>query len=190
MRSQLTVRMPDDLRAQLEAAARKRGRNLTDELLGRLGASFAREHEQKRDPATRALMFLISRAAKYIGYRRPNWHRNPFCFHAFRLAVGQLLEALEPPGEIRPPFESGKDVSFFVKHLKTPEAFAEYAAELVIQRLEYPLPLEEFSMTQGAIDSSKMKNPIIAEIMDDRERENYGMYNVRRALQLGEKKGG
>src|SRR6516165_455129 len=36
MRSQLTIRMPDDLRTELEAAARKRGHNLTDELLWRL----------------------------------------------------------------------------------------------------------------------------------------------------------
>ena len=56
-RSQLTVRMPDDLRAELEAAARRRNRNLTDELIGRIRVSFAREHEQKRDPATRALLF-------------------------------------------------------------------------------------------------------------------------------------
>ena len=56
-RSQLTVRMPDELRAELEAAARRRNRNLTDELIGRIRGSFAREHEQKRDPATRALLF-------------------------------------------------------------------------------------------------------------------------------------
>jgi hypothetical protein len=56
-RSQLTVRITDDLRAELEAAARRRNRNLTDELIGRIRVSFAREHEQKRDPATRALLF-------------------------------------------------------------------------------------------------------------------------------------
>src|SRR5262245_44631170 len=82
----VAVRMQDDLRAQLDAAAKKRGYTLTDEVLGRLRASFAREREQRRDRAMRALGFLIATVADvaHLGGRlNKQWHRDPFMFQAF-----------------------------------------------------------------------------------------------------------
>jgi hypothetical protein len=129
-RAQLTVRMPDDLRSELEAAAQRRGRNLTDELLGRLRASFARERDRQRDPPLRAWCFLISELASYIHYETPNWHKNPFWFRAFKLGVAGLLDALEPRGEVRPP----KDLDPAIDH-ETPEAQAKAALNIVFHQL-------------------------------------------------------
>jgi hypothetical protein len=128
MRSQVNVRMPDGLRAELDAAARKRGRNVSEELLARLRSSFAREREHQRDPALRAWGFLISEVASYSHFQTPNWHKNPWWFRAFKLAVIELLNALEPRGELRPPKDSeGAE--------ETPEAQAKIAANIVLHLL-------------------------------------------------------
>jgi hypothetical protein len=103
--------MPDELRADLEAAARKRGhgRTLTDEMLARLRSSLSRERDDERDPALKALNFVIAQLAERIsgGVYIPRgefrlqqlreWRSDPFKFGAFKFAVGKLLDALEPP---------------------------------------------------------------------------------------------
>src|SRR3974390_1784966 len=98
--AQLTVRMPDDMRARLDAAARKKGWSLSQELLWRLRVSFEKEnYRDQRDPATRALCFLIAETAQRVHFNVPlEWQRNPFLFKAFKLAVATLLDALQPPG--------------------------------------------------------------------------------------------
>ena len=109
--AQLTVRMPDDLRGELEAAAHKRGggRTLTDEVVARLRSSLSRERDDERDPALRALNFVVSQLAERVsggslladrGLRseaQKKWRTDPFLFRAFKFAVGKLLDALEPP---------------------------------------------------------------------------------------------
>src|SRR5690242_944777 len=115
-RAQLTIRLQETERAQLEAAAKKSGQTVTAELLSRLRRSFDREHEKKRDPATRHLSNLVAAIARRVqlegGRWSPNgprstppkeWHLDPFEFRVFRLAVDKILGALEPPGEIPPP---------------------------------------------------------------------------------------
>jgi hypothetical protein len=103
--------MPDDLRGELEAAARKRGgdRTLTDEVVARLRSSLSRERDDERDPALKALNFVVSQLAERVsggslladrGARlelQREWRTDPFKFRAFKFAVGKLLDALEPP---------------------------------------------------------------------------------------------
>jgi hypothetical protein len=103
--------MPDDLRGELEAAARKRGsgRTLTDEVVARLRSSLSRERDDERDPALKALNFVIAQLAERVsggmyledkGARlvdQKEWRTDPFKFRAFKFAVGKLLDALEPP---------------------------------------------------------------------------------------------
>ena len=95
--AQLTIRMPDDLRDELELSANKKGWSLTQELLWRLRSSYQRQRqERRRPPATRAICFLIGEIAGYASAFNPaEWHRSPFAFKAFRLAVARLLGALE-----------------------------------------------------------------------------------------------
>src|SRR5262245_59968005 len=106
--SQLTslfaVRMPEDIRKQLGAAAKKSQRNASQELLARLNSSFARDRDRARDPAIRALCFFFSELAERVSWPGPKpWHRNPFSFRAFKLGVVELLNDFEPKGGIRPP---------------------------------------------------------------------------------------
>ena len=106
----LTIRIDDDLRGQLEAAAvkraeRRRGWNLSREILLRLRCSLDKEREHRRSPAMRALCDLISDMAKHDLHtdQQQSWHRDPFTFRAFKVAVTRLLDGLEPAGEKRPP---------------------------------------------------------------------------------------
>src|SRR5215204_2534089 len=101
--SPLTIRMPKEMREELEKAANKRDWSVSQELLRRLNASFMRDRERSRDRSLRALCFLISEIAEGVvlpipDFRldnlRPLWRTNPFLFRAFKLAVGKLLNAL------------------------------------------------------------------------------------------------
>jgi Arc-like DNA binding domain len=106
--SPFSLRMPEDLRKRLEVAAEKSGRSTSQELLARLNTSFARERDQNRDPAVGAICFLISQLAKEFtllkkmipAQKEVRWHQIPFVFRTFKLAVGGLLDALEPKKEI------------------------------------------------------------------------------------------
>lgn len=111
--AQLTICMPDDLRAELEKSAAKKGWSLTQELLWRVRDLFNQEHDKRRDPALRALTFVVAQLAERVAggmyvaheeHRRElskEWRTNPFKFCAFKFAVGRLLDELQPPGEIQ-----------------------------------------------------------------------------------------
>src|SRR5262249_44732506 len=153
-RAQLTVRMPDDLRAQLVAAARQHGGDwtLTDELVGRIRASFIREREQDRDPAMRALCFLVSQLARNIpgpGRRVPTaaWRSDPFFYEAFKIAVGQLLNALAPPGRAKRykatltkngMHSADPSALRYIESFENTEARAAYVVDLILSLLKKP----------------------------------------------------
>src|SRR5262245_52078195 len=101
--AQLTIRMPDDLRAKLEKSAEQKGWSLTQELLARLESSYRQERDElDRPPVMRAIRYLIDGIAGRVSYYGQwDWRRSPFAFRVFRLAVGQLLEALEPAGDMQ-----------------------------------------------------------------------------------------
>jgi hypothetical protein len=175
MRSQVNVRMPDDMRARLEAAARKRGRNVSEELLARLNASFARERELERERATRALMHMLSAAAdlpaiyaKFSRLPKRPWTRDPFLFQSFRLAVAQVLDELEPPGDPRS-FDAkpGKLLPF-----DTPEDLADFMSKELLLALSEPNRLLVRAKASGAN-------------LDEYQQGAYALLNVRRDLGLG-----
>jgi hypothetical protein len=171
MRSQVGVRMPDDMRAQLEAAARKRGHSLSDELLARLRASFARDDEQQRDPLARALNSLIFRIARDVRMftRSKEWTRNPFAFRAFKLGVAKLLDAFDPPGDIHAPvFEND------YRPFEAPEDLAAMAADTLLTWLFYARPLSKDRKTQLEQELQLDSGPY--------ERELYELLRVRNYL--------
>jgi len=198
--AQLTVRMPDEMRDELEAAAHKRGWSLTQELLWRLRASLTREdHEQHQDRALRALCFLISEMARKKlctgepWYRDEHteragapWHRDPFIFMAFRLAVAKLLEALQPPGELRRPRTKTKDYFYGTD---TPESLADHAAKGILSDLYYGTPQDAEDL-KAFVQAWKLPYmPQFGERMvEELERQGNTMTRARRDVGIDEPK--
>jgi hypothetical protein len=186
--AQLTIRMPDDMRAQLEAAAQKRGWSLTQELLWRARLSFTKERENRREPAIRALCFLISEAARYAFESQRKLHRDRFAFRAFRLTVLKLLDALEPIGEMRSFIEYvvPEQRELPQAHwLKTPEGVAELNANKILQRLLEPEPMIEANKEFFA-SLSPHQRTLFKGFHDERLHYAYGMLNANRDLEVGQ----
>lgn len=160
--SPFSLRMPEDLRKQLEGAAKKSGRSVSQELLIRLNVSFARERDMERDPAMRALCFLIAEiASQVVGPHKfneetktetpiHNWRFEPFFYRAFKLAVGRILDLLEPMGDISPPkiriefgpnsglatqAEADQLAGILKQSFSSPEARADYAIDYILRWL-------------------------------------------------------
>jgi hypothetical protein len=140
----LTIRMFDEMREELEKAARKRasrnpGWNLSQEILFRLRCSLNRELEHQRNQPMRDLCWLISDMAKRELHtdlpEQQFWHRDPFTFRAFKVAVAKLLDRLEPAGEMRPPRTLANVFQPFGP-LDDPEMLGEYAADKELIALE------------------------------------------------------
>jgi Arc-like DNA binding domain len=139
--SPLSIRMPTDLRKELEAAARDSGKSITQELLRRLNDSFQRDRNKKRDPASRALCYLLAELIELVkvnmGEDRQQWRADPFAFQSIKLGFAQILDALEPKGEIKPP----DDISLnpvAVIAATSPDAMAKTAAQLILYWLQTP----------------------------------------------------
>jgi hypothetical protein len=213
--------MPDELRAQLEAATEKRGaeRTLTDEVVARLQSSLSRERDNDRDPALRALNFVIAQLAERISggdyiprgefrlQQLQEWRTDPFKFGAFKFAVGKLLDELEPPerdysgGLSKAQYEAIKE--------KAQKEAAEYAAEHFGYTPEMQKWFFEIHKTPeaygahafGSLWTQLMRtNPLterekemgrrFPHFGDVIEREFYGFEKARRDLGIDESNGG
>ena len=193
----LTIRMDNDLRHQLERAASKRGRkrawNLSQEILLRLRVSLNREHEEHPDRALRALCFVISEMARNFFStegRVPEiaggpWQRDPFTFTAFKLAVGKLLDGLQPPGDLRRPRTKDGDWRYGTE---TPESIAEHAAKEILSDLSYTrMPDQEMRtlIQKITLPTNPHYGEWLAELL---ERDFYAMSSARRDLGIDEPK--
>lgn len=195
--AQLTVRMPDDMRARLDAAAKKKGWSLSQELLWRLRVSFEKEnYRDRRDPATRALCFLIAETAQrvHIGVL-VEWNRNPFLFRAFKLAVAALLDRLEPAGSAKSPVpEFSKvlkphELQLIGDRWKTPETAAAEAAKLTLTSLFLPAhDVEDVKTRLRGLNFPERPN-LSEELIKVFEGEFYAMANARRDLAIDEARG-
>jgi hypothetical protein len=187
--------MPDDLRTELEAAAAGRGHSLTQEMIGRLKESLARERIDRQDPAMRALCFLFQNLAESIHFRQRNfkWHRDPFTFRAFKLGVAQLLDALEPPGEVKPsgllarigPIDDALSKQM-AEWLKTPESAAAHAAAFTLGGLFRPrkvMPEEEAWMREEQQKHPWPHRPTYGEeLIEEWKRQYFAMTRAGRDL--------
>jgi len=195
-RAQLTIRMPDDMRAELEAAAKKRGWSLSEELLWRLRVSFAKERAENREPSMRALCFLIAELAEHIVGPRVvrgkfetalyDWRSDPFFYRAFKIAVGRLLDALEPPGPIKAYQVTANEAELepsmerYIASFKTPEARAECSVDYI------------FTALRQAAHQTKERREEQRKLMGMYpilEREFYGMPDAAKALALKPRSG-
>jgi len=179
------------MRGELEAAAKANGTNISQELLRRLQNSFNRDREKARDPAMQALCFLIAETAQQTAGMstpmrpRQEWRTNPFYFRAFKIAVGKLLDALEPKGEIKPPIdmqfkraeEAGGLENEFLKSFGNPELRGTYAARSIWADLRNkPLYSRE--------EDEAMKKRLRDRSESAYKRLVYGMPNAARDLQI------
>jgi hypothetical protein len=182
--SVLSLRMPADMREQLERAAIKRRPkkwSLSQELLHRLRLSFNRDRDEARDPAMRALYFLIGEVAKQVSWppfvvsagALPAWRSNPFLFMAFKLAVSKLLDSLKPTGEIESPLINPDSIGdFMLRIYESPETLSDYVASNVWTTLHR-------TITPSEIEELGRKFP---EIRDTWGEELYGMLDAQRGL--------
>ena len=106
--STLTIRIPDDMRKQLEDEAAVKDESMAQRLMWHLRQSFYLQHDKERDPALRGLLYLISNLAENLSLEGPAsefrtfWRTNWYAFVAFKIAVGKLLDALEEPPKPSP----------------------------------------------------------------------------------------
>ncbi len=199
--SSLTIRIPEDMRKQLESEAAANGQSVAQVLLWHLRQSFNRERDKERDPALQGLLFMIAQLAEriaggqiaanpdYRAYIQREWRTDLFKFRAFKFAVGKLLDALEePPGEIRPAIteEQAKEadvanvgpefIKYMVEVYKSPESFGADAYKHLWTQVvmsKYPLTNAELRMIR--------KHPDLGRVM---EREYFGFQRARKALEL------
>jgi hypothetical protein len=203
--SSLTIRIPDDMRRQLESEAAARNQSIAQVLLWHLRRSFNRSGELERHSSIRAFCFLISELADRIGQGNPEWRHDPFKFKTFRIAVAKLLDVFQPVGEIRAPtfleFEDmpgpwAEIARSLKKTWKTPQSAANDAVRLVLLDLRGGSEARQgWEMLLNAKVSGEPDEDIREAINEDiretarlglkmEDRTEYGMANVRRDLEL------
>jgi hypothetical protein len=191
----LTIRIDDDLRDQVEEAAiarQKRNWNLSREIVLRLRTSLSSDRKQQRDPPMRALCFLIAQLADHVVGPKIvregkeitlyDWRADPFFYKAFKIAVGQLLDALDPPGPIKPyeitvENEADLDPSTrrYLETFKTPEARAQYSADYVLTALR--------AIPQWSAETREEQKKLVTEYgLPQLIREFYEMPDAARDL--------
>jgi hypothetical protein len=198
--SPFSVRMPKALREELERAAQASGKNPSQELLVRLSGSFSVDREKAREPEMRALCFLVAEAARQaVGIpvkdqlkskKTLSWRNNPFFFRAFKIVVGQLLDALEPRGIIEAPkmkfhgnpTTKGADarggaLNNLIKSYETPEARGQYAAGYILNSLQTIPYLSPDEREREIQQLREISSPAFW-------REFYGMADAARDLRI------
>jgi hypothetical protein len=189
--------MPAELRAELAAAAKESGRVLSQELLRRLQDSFYRDRDRKRDPALRALCYLLAEIVEIVSSWSPpelrrQWQSDPFVFRAAKLAFSKLLDMLEPKGEIRPRFTEQQIRDVWPADLveealaenESPVAKADFAAGFIWRRLQQPSPLTDQEADLARDTAGKTYSDTAKLVRRKFEDLSYGMKDVARDLQL------
>jgi hypothetical protein len=162
-------------------------------LLRCVSMSFREEQRERRSRSTRAVGYLISEVAGRLS-TDPRWHRDPFIFKAFRLALPELLDAFEPKGELRKP----KVPDYLADLFETPESAAHWAVQVVLFNLfnaEPPGDAEAAFRAGWSMGGDDVPMPDhLAEfgryLTAESRRNFYAMSDVRRDLEIKEPKKG
>jgi hypothetical protein len=217
LESPVSVRMPQDMRTQLEAAARRSGRSVSQELLTRLDISLNKDRNKAVDPAMRAINFLISSLAYAVHWNMPNWRSDRFLFRAIKIGINKLLDALEPSGEMKLPdfwrayadmlndentFEGNETLlkardamrKQIIEAIRSPEAMADHAVSATLQNYASPRPQKNFEALREnwedmrGLASLPGWKEISGKILKHQEDLYYGMNDARKDLRIkGEK---
>ena len=188
----VALRLDLDLHAKLEASTEERKKrnknwNFSQELQWRLRQTF---EQDRRDPVMRALAFLMEKTARRVHMGAPlAWRHNPFLFKAFRLAFAQVLERLQPRGEIASPLSGSEEVrnitsaleprelQFIADRWKTPEETAARVAESINESLN----MDPFGKgVHSLADAGEFKEQFEKEF----PLESYDFADVKRDLNI------
>jgi hypothetical protein len=194
--SNFSTRITKETRSALESEASATGQSISQvaERLIRAGLTSSRD----RDPAMRALCFLIAQLAGHIvgpklmeveGSKSEIplycWRSSPFFYRAFKIAVGQLLDALEPRGPIRQydrvittnEAELDPSLKRYLESFKTPEARAEYSVDYILTAFRSVPHWTEAVREEQRKFVSDAENPTLT-------REFYAMPDAARDLAI------
>jgi hypothetical protein len=206
--STLTIRIPDDMRKQLESEAAEKNESMAQRLMWHLRQSFNREVDKQRDPALQGLLYMIGQLAERLAggsymaagpvrYERQRWWRTDlFRFRAFKVAVKKLLDAIEEPlkgsrspteKEIREGFKKWSTDPEFLKEMadayKSPESLGAheftYFWSDVIRSSELLTEADIEKMRE--VETNYPDHPNYSREM---ERENYNLQKASKALEL------
>jgi hypothetical protein len=197
----MSIRVPAELRAQLEAAQKRSGRkSLSDEMLARLNKSFSRDRDKATDPAMRALNFLFSTLAYSLHWNIPNWRSDPFLFKAIKIGICKLLDALEPSGEATlPDFWQATAASLtdepasdalgravredILKAIQSPETMADYAVRMTLHAYLSPRT-QNWEALRGVAGMPGEDGEIGDQVLKHQENQYYGMKDAKRDLAI------
>jgi hypothetical protein len=207
--SNFSTRIRPATRKLLENEAKATGQSISQLAERLLVDGLAKRRESGRDKAMRALCFLIAETAhQVVGLHITNedstrdepafsWRWSPFFYRAFKLTVGQILDALEPKGDIERPQikmdltanpedqkEADSFIARYMRSFESPEERANYATDYI---LNYSLgTIPQLSEKEREIERqhlSRMQSP-------SAWRQFYGMPDVAKDLMIKPTKGG
>ena len=191
--STLTIRIPDDMRKQLEDEAAAKDESMAQRLMWHLRQSFNRQQDKDRDPALHALLYLIGYLAEDLSLEGPAsefrtyWRTSWTAFVAFKIAVGKLLDALEEPPKPTP-----RDQKIFKElceretelgHL-SPEYARARSSPDALGAFEFAILRERASRTDPLSETERE----YIRLFPKREREFYTLPKAWKALELPEPK--
>jgi hypothetical protein len=179
-----STRIQPETRMALEAEAKATGLSIS-QLAERLLINGLKERRTaEKDPAMRALCFLIAQLARHVvGPTGADWRSAPFFYEAFKFAVVQLLDALDPPGTygesnmiVKEPPSAAINPSLqrYLASFQNPQVRAEYSADLVLSLLR-EIPFWPEGHRERA-------NRIVGEFSPSSVGELYGMFDAAEDL--------
>jgi len=101
--AQLATRVTLETRRGLDAAAKKSGRSLSQEVERRLRDSLKSSAKADRDRPTAALAYLVTRLAELLNaISKHPWNSNRWCIETLKFAVTALLDQVPADESDRP----------------------------------------------------------------------------------------
>jgi hypothetical protein len=183
--AQFQARIAANLRAALDTEAAATGLSVSA-IAARLltdGLRSKREREVERDDPVRALWYLVAVAARvtcgseFPEGRKPglDWLTNPFAYETFKRAIVKIMNALRPPGKIRPPSAAElKSIALFGP-CNTAQARAEYVANQILYNFFHA----------ETLDVAVFGPDLPKDAKDRLQRTVYNMKDARKALLRG-----
>jgi hypothetical protein len=179
-----STRIQPETRKALEAEAKATGLSISQLAEKLLINGLKERRATEKDPAMRALCFLIAQLARHVvGPTEADWRSHPFFYEAFKFAVVQLLDALDPPGTYgeqqmtvaEPPSAAlNPSLQRYLASFQNPQARAEYSADLVLSLLR-EIPFWNEAHRDEA-------NKIVSTVSSSSVGELYGMSDAAEDL--------
>jgi hypothetical protein len=146
------TRVTQRTRDLLDAEARREGNSVAAVAERLLRTALEKKIvDSYRSKEERQLFALIDTLLIYIPKPRHwndpeyQWHSNAYLFEAFRLAIGYLMMAMRPPGEIVPPPPEPKSENYRKGPDNPLTAHADFLEDMIRNETKYPESVDEFA---------------------------------------------